>query len=221
MSLQDLASPFNRLFPWVPSTTTFSPKVFSKGQQFEISIQKAIEILENHKFLDRDSIWALAVLRHLQGYLPSGDLEPLNKNMKQGPISADLLGVSATLWEDEKVPQLSKISSAIAEASLRLKFIIWIMSQFNRNESTKSSRFLVEIYDMFLQESCPMQPENFKGFLLLCSSHIRGMDVSDQLGLEEGLAYEALHIYIPGYNNHAKDTVFQFNCGPSFPIPPL
>ncbi|KAH9813585.1 hypothetical protein DFH28DRAFT_333182 [Melampsora americana] len=210
LGLRDLSSHLDWPFPWFFSTARFNSGVFGKGEQFEQSIQKSIRLLEDHALVPKERIWVLTVLSHLQGYLPNGELIPMVTNFEEGPIGyaelqlhltrgLNLLEASELLWGSEEAPKLVKIDPSLAEVMLRLKLIKWIKSQFRNNQANSLSKFLVEIYDFFLQERCPMHPERFKSFLLLCSSHVRGMDISNELVLEERLAYTVLQLYAEIY----------------------
>ncbi|KAH9816149.1 hypothetical protein DFH28DRAFT_966196 [Melampsora americana] len=201
MDLDKLTSSLKIKFPSFQQR--FSSKVFMKGEQFEKSIDLAVEILENYQLESKERIWVLAVLKHLQDYLPHGELKPMNTDMKLGPIrhaalqlhltrGLDLLGVSQKLWKSDKSPKLLQIDLALSEALSRLKIIDWITSQFKMNEVTKLSPFMVKTYDILLQESCPIEEGKLKTLLSKCTKNLQSQDIIRQ---EKELSYIILQKY--------------------------
>ncbi|EGG06364.1 uncharacterized protein MELLADRAFT_106633 [Melampsora larici-populina 98AG31] len=181
-------------------------EVFFNMINLIMSFINLIGILEDYNLHPRERIWALAVLKHLQGYLPNGDLIPICIDMSEGPICHAALQLYLTKG-------LNLLSATIAEAVIRLKFIDWLMFQFNNYEATKSSKFMVEIYDDFLQEGCPMQAGTFQSFLLRCAAHVGHKHVVD---VEKGLAYMILHDYAEIYPTVREFMVVQKSQDASF-----
>ncbi|EGG07700.1 uncharacterized protein MELLADRAFT_105737 [Melampsora larici-populina 98AG31] len=201
MDLDELASNLRISFPFLQEK--IRSDAFMKGKQVEKTINYAVDILENYRLQSKERIWVLAVLTHLQEYLPKGDLRPIVTDMSKGPISnaglqlhltkgLNLIGASQELWNSKKGPTLLEIDLSLSEALSKWKIIKWLTCQFRADEASKSSKFMVETHDLLLQESCPMEEETLRKLLLRCSQNLEEQDTSPW---DKELAYIILHKY--------------------------
>ncbi|KAH9811531.1 hypothetical protein DFH28DRAFT_429687 [Melampsora americana] len=195
--LKDLASKINRSL--IGSSGQFHSSTFFRNQEFEHALVTAVEILEDRSLEPKQSIWALAVLKHLQGYLPQGELKPIRTDMTQGPIcraalglsltqDLDLLGASQTLWMSNVEPEISKVDLHLAQAFLILETIETLHLYLHHLD--KPRLFGVEMYNYLLKRKLPMNKHEVKlfGRMLLKLATVETND-----GFEKGFAY--LHIY--------------------------
>ncbi|EGG07696.1 uncharacterized protein MELLADRAFT_105741 [Melampsora larici-populina 98AG31] len=201
MGLNELASNLRISFPSLQEK--LSSNAFMKGTQVESTINIAVYTLENYHLKSKERIWVLAVLTHLQEYLPKGDLKPIETDMHQGPIrnaalqlhltkGLNLIGASQQLWKLEKGPKIWEIDLSLSEALSKFKIIKWITYQFKADETSKSSKFMVETHDLLLQESCPLQEGTLRNLLSMCSQHLEEQDTSPW---NKELAYMILNKY--------------------------
>ncbi|EGG07697.1 uncharacterized protein MELLADRAFT_62503 [Melampsora larici-populina 98AG31] len=201
MNLDELASTLRLSFPSLQEK--LSSNAFLKGKQVEKTINIAVDILENYHLQSKERIWVLAVLTHLQEYLPKGDLKPIETDMNKGPIrnaalqlhltkGLNLVGASQELWNSKEGPKLLDIDLSLSEALSKFKIIKWITTQFKTDEASKSSNFMVETHDILLQERCPMQEEILQPLLSRCSQHLEEQDTTPW---DKELAYIILHKY--------------------------
>lgn len=82
--------------PFILSKKRLSPSVFMKDKQFETTINTVVTILEHHSLEPKERLWLLTVLKHLQDYLPNGELIPIIVDMNEGPISHTALQLHLT-----------------------------------------------------------------------------------------------------------------------------
>ncbi|KAH9811534.1 hypothetical protein DFH28DRAFT_900336 [Melampsora americana] len=98
----------------------FDHSAFVRKPEFERVLVSAVETLEDFSLGPRETIWALAVLKHLQGHLIQGERKPIRTDMVQGPICRaalglgltkefDLMGASKTLGSSHVEPELMAI----------------------------------------------------------------------------------------------------------------
>lgn len=108
---------------------------------------------------------------------------------------------------------------ALAEALSQMKIIDWVKDKFIDDQGTQSSSFIIETYDVLLQESCPIEVGKMETMLLKCTEHLGGQGL---LKLERELAYmiiqEYMHIYLKAKeiieHKKSKDKSFKwiFEC---------
>ncbi|KAH9820715.1 hypothetical protein DFH28DRAFT_633279 [Melampsora americana] len=144
MCLNNLASKLETLSRSVTSSGSLSPSVFTKGGQFQKTINVSVHILEKYDLKPKERIWVLAVLRHLQGYLPNGDLPQLKLDMHWGPIRRAAVQLHLTrgldlLRASQKIYKASgNIEPALEEALEKLTIIDWIKAKSKEHWADKN-----------------------------------------------------------------------------------
>ncbi|KAH9816096.1 hypothetical protein DFH28DRAFT_891553 [Melampsora americana] len=148
--------------PTSDSPEKFNPSVFYRWAEFEHALISAVETLENHDDLDtKETIWALAVLKNLQGHLPEGQLEPIRTDMAHGPIcraalgisltkDVDLLSVSQILWSSHKEPELVNVNLSMAKAYFLFEAIGILHVHLQYPNGSVFFKTCVEIYNYLL-----------------------------------------------------------------------
>ncbi|EGG01790.1 uncharacterized protein MELLADRAFT_91859 [Melampsora larici-populina 98AG31] len=209
MGLEKLASKLKITSTSTGLEETFHPSVFLEGQELEQSVRHAVYILEMYDLTMRDRIWVLAVLQHLQGYLPKGHMKAMKTDMTEGPISyaalqckfltfdgdpklgLNLIGASQAVWEHPW--HMSKyIDLSLEEAFFRLTTLVKIKQELDSHPNTEPSRFTKETYDAFLQESTPIPVKNWKIILIKCSKNLAAISVQNW---EREISYSVMHWY--------------------------
>ncbi|KAH9810283.1 hypothetical protein DFH28DRAFT_903154 [Melampsora americana] len=198
-----LKRPFPIIFPFMFCKHRRPPSAFAR--QYELCKFKAEAVHElEHGHLDtKQKVWVLAVLNHLQNYLPKVQLEPIKTDMTKEPIrySALLLhltrGLDLTRATQELWKSPGNIDPSLAEALSKAEIIRWITEEFDHEQSTKESNFMVETYNTLLQESSPLKDEQLNTILSRCTEYLKSHDANN---LEKKFAYAVLVKYSSIYS---------------------
>ncbi|EGG10046.1 uncharacterized protein MELLADRAFT_60465 [Melampsora larici-populina 98AG31] len=171
----------------------FNTSVFGTGGEFRYACERAVRTLQNLSLKPRETIWVLAVLKHLQGFLPQGELEPIRTDMARGPIcraalglhltkDLDLLSMSKILWFSPADPELVDVDSSLAQAYFALKTIDSMKSYVDRPHESSFFTTCVEIYNYLLNTKIPVEEDGVdflaKKFIALSTMEVRGIAYS-------------------------------------------
>ncbi|KAH9822420.1 hypothetical protein DFH28DRAFT_948685, partial [Melampsora americana] len=171
--LRNIESRTSRRFQCVTWIKSFSKTALDPGYEVEWAVSRAY----------KERVWVLCVLKHLQGYLSPGHFQLLMGEKMTWPMRSaalqlhwtketDLLHTTKILWTHEKESDLAQIDPCMREAIFRLETINWIRSQSDNKDQLNLPPFLVEVYDNFLQKSCPTQEQELENLM------VKSLDIS-------------------------------------------
>ncbi|KAH9811536.1 hypothetical protein DFH28DRAFT_981237 [Melampsora americana] len=171
----------------------FNASVFMRRREFQFARERAVRILQNLSLEPRETVWVLAVLKHLQGYLPQGDLEPIRTDMARGPIcraalglhltkDLNLLNASKILWSSPAAPELVNVDQSLAEAYFALRTIDSMRSYVETPNESEFFTNCAEVYNYLLNTKIPIEEKGVdfltKKFIALSTIENRGIAFS-------------------------------------------
>ncbi|KAH9822419.1 hypothetical protein DFH28DRAFT_453203 [Melampsora americana] len=96
---QCLKDPESRIWRHIPGSLDvkgFYKTAFDPGYAFDETIKTACMLLEEGYLKDKERVWVLSVLKHLQKYLPQGHLKPMRIESIQWPLRGAALQLHLT-----------------------------------------------------------------------------------------------------------------------------
>ncbi|KAH9817831.1 hypothetical protein DFH28DRAFT_960842 [Melampsora americana] len=190
--------------PLFSSKEHFPSHVFAEGGSFGKAISVSVQLLEIDDMPVKKKIWLIAMLKHLQEYLPKGKLLPLPTNVDYRTSrpaelylhltrDLDLIHVGQSLWTSGVVnPELVDMDPSLAEVITKMEMIKWVGPRRKRLGHTQLSQFMLETYNDLFKESCPMPGTQLEELVQRCLQIAIMPNTSEQ---DKDLAYTVLFEY--------------------------
>ncbi|KAH9817830.1 hypothetical protein DFH28DRAFT_960837 [Melampsora americana] len=201
--------------PLFSSKEHFPSHVFEEGGIFGKAISASVHRLEKDDMPVKNKIWLIAMLKHLQEYLPQGELLPLPTDVDYRTSrpaelylhltrDLDLIRVGQSLWTLDVVkPELVDMDPSLAEVITRMEMIKWVGPRRKRLGHTQLSQFMLETYNDLVKESCPMPGTQLEELVQRCLQIAIMPNTSEQ---DKDLAYTVLFEYSK-FSHRAKRIV--------------